>query len=578
MKLRHIIILLFLFCLASNLSAQSPWNALGDTLTVIMTPILNVPAIHIPGETLHITCIAPPNTTGWQAELIHGSKTVPLNIHSAEYVTTPNRWLLQANIPNVPVFELYSLRVRANGGIDDTTANAVHLVPSRKQNYYFVHITDTHMPTRIYYPNAGYATDSLAVNDFRAVMDDINLIRPEFVLLTGDIINEGELENFAGQFWYGWIQRVLTQMEVPFFLTNGNHDIGGWNATPAPQGSARRNWWRYFGWPWLNSADSNWGMFTQDYSFTYGDVHYIGMEAYDNYDNWRANIYGGQSFIYSQLTWLNQQMLLHPDKTRVLFYHYDFSDQINLSALGADMGLWGHIHSNNGSLSTYPYNLATRSTCDGNRAYRVVRVNGSSLQPLSTIYAGSSGNNINVNFYPSNSAAADSVLAIFTNNQNITFENSLLKFNMPAGIWDYVVYNGVIEQVDRGAQRNVVYVRVNLTNNSVKYVSVASRPGSSIPDDTLMPTLPGIGKVYPNPFSGSVSIELERAGKQRHSVNVYDLRGRLIRRLSTDNASEPAILRWDGLDAQGMPTPAGVYFLRLEGSSAAIKRVIRVRG
>ncbi len=550
--MKQSLLISLLLITALSLSA-SPWNALGDTLTVIQMPILNVPAIHIPGETLQITCLAPQSTTGWQAALIHGSKNIPLQIGSSQYLSSPDRWELSATLPNIPVFELYDLRVTASGGLDDTTWNAVKLVPSRKSSYYFVHVTDSHMPTRVYYPDPGFDTDSLAVNDFRAVMDDINLINPEFVLFTGDLINEGELENFAGQHWYGWIQRILNQFDVPVYVTGGNHDIGGWNSTPAPQGSSRRSWWRYFGWPWLDSTNAAWGRFTQDYSFVYGDVHYIGLEAYDNYDNWRAQIYGGQSFILSQMQWLNAQMQLYPDKTRVLFYHYDFSDQLNLSTLGADMGLWGHIHSNNGSTSTYPYNLATRSTCDGNRAYRVVRVNGTQLQPLSTIYAGYSGSNISATFQPSNLAVADSVRAIFVNTQSQSFEHSLLRFNMPPGPYDYVVYNGSLTQVDRSPQRNVVYVNVNLSANATQYVSVASRPSSST-DDPTAPTPPLIHNIYPNPFRSALTIELSGAGKSPSSLYIYDLKGRRVDCIEVPDRAE--VINWDSGDL-----PSGIYFL-----------------
>ncbi|MDD4035146.1 MAG: hypothetical protein PHO16_07025 [Candidatus Cloacimonetes bacterium] len=38
------------FALCLPLTAQSAWNAPGDTLSVIMHPILNIPDIVIPGE------------------------------------------------------------------------------------------------------------------------------------------------------------------------------------------------------------------------------------------------------------------------------------------------------------------------------------------------------------------------------------------------------------------------------------------------------------------------------------------------------------------------------------------------
>ncbi|MDP2400450.1 MAG: hypothetical protein Q8M66_00580, partial [Actinomycetota bacterium] len=130
-----LIILFLLICV--GIHAQSAWNALGDTLTVIQMPILNVPAIHIPGETMTIVCIAPQSTSNWHAELIHKAKTIPLQVISTQFVSTPDRWLIDTIIPNVPVFEQYNLRVTASGGIDDTTQNAVNLIPSRKTSYYF---------------------------------------------------------------------------------------------------------------------------------------------------------------------------------------------------------------------------------------------------------------------------------------------------------------------------------------------------------------------------------------------------------------------------------------------------------
>lgn len=571
--------LIILFLLISvGIHAQSAWNALGDTLTVIQMPILNVPAIHIPGETMTIVCIAPQSTTNWQAELIHKAKTIPLQVISTQFVSAPDRWLIDAIIPNVPVFEQYNLRVTASGGIDDTTQNAVNLIPSRKSNYYFAHVTDTHLPTRIYYPDAGYNVDSLSVNDFRAVIEDINLIRPEFVLLTGDLINEGEMESLAGQYWYGWAQRLIGLIEVPVFLTNGNHDIGGWNSTPGPQGSARRHWWRYFGWPWLNNSNSTWGMFTQDYSFTYGDIHYIGLESYINYDNWRANIYGGQSFIYSQMTWLNTQLALHPDKTKVLFYHYDFDDQINLSSLGAQMGIWGHVHYNTGNMSNPPYNLGTRSVCDGNRSYRIVRVNGANVQPLSTIYAGNSGNNLNIAYYPANNAIADSVLAIFSNNQNVAFENAMIKFNMPSGNDIYTVTNGVMEQIDRSGAFNVCYVRVNMAANSVKYVSIKATANTANDDPTNVAAANPIRSIYPNPFSDRLSILLDPAKGSRLELKVYNLRGERVRDLVLPVSDGIYSLEWDGNGERGERLPGGIYLIRARiGKQSFVRKVVKSR-
>ena len=174
-SIRRILFLLALFCLVyASLPAQSAWNAPGDTLTVIMRPLQNIPALHIPGETLLITALAAENTSGFAAALLHGSKRIPLQIIAQDFNPLFGTWTLQCPLPEVAVFELYDLELTAAGGIHDLTRHAVKLMPTRKTNYYFVHLTDTHLPNRLFYPNPGYDTDSTEVVDFRAVIDDIN--------------------------------------------------------------------------------------------------------------------------------------------------------------------------------------------------------------------------------------------------------------------------------------------------------------------------------------------------------------------------------------------------------------------
>ena len=557
-----------------SVTINSSYNAPGDYLTVIQRPILNIPAIHIPGETMYITCVAPQSTTGFNAWLLHDQKRIQLPLISAVWNTQPDRWELQVSVPIVNVFELYDLEVNANGGIHDISRNAVQVIPSRKSNYYFIHVTDLHMPTRIFYPDAGFDSDSLAVVDFRAVMDDINIVRPEFVLITGDILNEGELEGFSGQYWYGWVQRVFTEMEVPIYVTSGNHDIGGWNSTPPPAGSSRRNWWKYFGWNWLDNSDVNWPFHTQDYYFTYNNTLFIGMESYDNYENWRPAIYGSSSYTAKQMLWLNEVISLHPGYTKMLFHHYDFQSQLNLSTLGLDMSLWGHIHSNNGSISAYPYNLATRSTCDGNRAYRVVRVNNNQFTPLSTIYAGSDGNNINVNFFPSNYAVADSVMAVAYNGQSQGFENALLKFNMPPGNALYTVTGGILEQVDRSDIKNVCYVRVNLLPSITRYVSVKVS-GVANEDALNVPSPVSIASCYPNPMMKYTQLEITGEKAVFGSVlEVYNLKGQKVQELNLP-ALNSGVNRVTYIPSEQLGS--GIYYFKLKDSSAKPYRFTLVK-
>ena len=404
---------------------------IGDTLTVIQKPIQNIPRIVTPGEEFIIHCLADESTTNWSAEIIHDNKSLPINILESFYNNDLQRWELTALAPEPSIYELYGLVVTADNLSADTTKNAVNLIPERKSNYTFVHITDTHLPTHIYYPNPGYLTDTSEMTDFREVIKDINIINPEFVLFTGDLINEGEMEDFENRRVYSKAQRILSELEIPVYLTSGNHDIGGWDDSPPPQGTARRDWWRFFGWQWLPNPPASQPYYTQNYSFDYGPIHFAGLEAYDNYDSFMYNIYGSTSFTSGQMQWLNNDLQAAVSaETKVVFFHYDFDDQIHLSNMGIDMALSGHIHSNQED-PVHPYNISTAAVCDNNRSYRIIRVNNSSLEPVSTIYAGNNGNNLSVNYTPANNGLSDSVIATVTNQQPIDFQDARLKFIMP---------------------------------------------------------------------------------------------------------------------------------------------------
>jgi hypothetical protein len=545
-----------------------------DTLTVIQRPLLNIPAITVPGETFNIECVAPPATTGWAAWLYRGNLNYSVPITSAQYETSPPRWVLTAQVPDVNVFELYNLRVTASGGINDRTRNSVQVLPTRKTNYYFAHITDLHLPTHIFYPDAGYNTDSTEVVDFREIIKDFNIIRPEFVLLTGDLVNQGELEEFENLRVYTKAKRVLGELEVPVYMVAGNHDIGGWPYTAPPAGSARKFWWKHFGWSWLNNTSSSWQYNTQDYSFDYGPVHFTGLEAYDNYDNYLTSIYGSTSFTNRQMQWLQQDLSASGAATKVLFHHYDFDDQLNLNSLGVNMALWGHIHYDTGSLVNQPYNLSTRATCDGYRSYRIIGVNGTTLQPYGTVSAGSTGNQIRLDFFPNNFGYADSVSATLYNNQPISFDNAVVKFLMPSGYAEYNVYNGVLEQIDRSGNLNVCYVRVNLGSYSTVTVAI-KQTGTGVSDETLPGASLTLNTVYPNPFRDKTTFSLSKTGSGNLSAQVFNLKGMLVRTLFEGNlASGAHYFDWDGKDNSGRNCPSGVYFVRMRNAGQSVSQKI----
>lgn len=94
----------------------------------------------------------------------------------------------------------------------------------------------------------------------------------------------------------------------------------------------------------------------------------------------------------------------------------------------------------------------------------------------------------------------------------------------------------------------------------------AAGPGPTTPKPTL--------SAHPNPFRGALEIGVSVPTGEVADLVVYDVRGRLVRRMTLGLATR---LTWDGRDASGIATPAGVYFLRLRSASVnATQRVVRV--
>lgn len=539
-------------------------RAVGDTLTVVMRPILSVPAIVTPQDSFTIEAMAPQSTTGWAAELTRGSGTShALNVESASYLPGRERWFLTVGVPSAVPAELYDLEVSGSGGIFDEVAHCVAVRDTIADDFYFVQITDPHLPTHKYYYEEGADTDTTEMDDLRAVIDDINIMNPDFVLLTGDVVNEGELEEFLDKRYYTRAHRLLCELDVPVFIVAGNHDVGGWDDTPPPDGTARRNWWRFFGWRYLYDPPPDDGLHTQNYSFDYGGVHFVGIEAYNNYDRWRRQIYGSDSFTNDQLDWLTDDLAtVAPGTPTVAFYHMDFQDQLNLGSLGIDCALWGHIHYTSGSTSSPPYNLSLDNVCDGDRAMRLVRASGgSTIIPSEPIEAGPNGEKLRLTFASPNDGTVEENTATITNANHETFEHGLVKFEVIAGSMPYEVDNGEIAQVIVEGAVAVYYVEVAIEEMATTTVTISTSTG--VPDGDGATALTLLEPAWPNPARTEASLGFELGARTHVRVSVHDVSGRLVTTLC-DRILDPGPRRfvWDFAGNEGVPS--GVYFYRVE--------------
>ncbi|MEN8005419.1 MAG: immune inhibitor A domain-containing protein [Candidatus Krumholzibacteriota bacterium] len=81
-----------------------------------------------------------------------------------------------------------------------------------------------------------------------------------------------------------------------------------------------------------------------------------------------------------------------------------------------------------------------------------------------------------------------------------------------------------------------------------------------------------LGIPWPNPTLDSIRFLVDIPAGVRGTWSIYDLQGRLVRKHGLGAGSH--LLEWDGRDSQGGRAASGTYFLRLEGSGAAVMRKV----
>jgi hypothetical protein len=78
------------------------------------------------------------------------------------------------------------------------------------------------------------------------------------------------------------------------------------------------------------------------------------------------------------------------------------------------------------------------------------------------------------------------------------------------------------------------------------------------------PTRTGLIGIQPNPFNPSATVSFELAAPGWVKIEIYDLRGRVVRTLMSGNlTADRHAVTWDGRDERGRDVASGVYFFRL---------------
>lgn len=125
----------------------------------------------------------------------------------------------------------------------------------------------------------------------------------------------------------------------------------------------------------------------------------------------------------------------------------------------------------------------------------------------------------------------------------------------------------------RSSRRLVLFATVLLMVGATAQARVSHGYSEIITIDTVTavnddaggpPSTTSLVAVYPNPFNPRTTIAFDLAEAASAELAIFDLRGRLVRRLESGvRPSGHHRSIWDGLDDSGRAVPTGTYFCRL---------------
>ena len=103
---------------------------------------------------------------------------------------------------------------------------------------------------------------------------------------------------------------------------------------------------------------------------------------------------------------------------------------------------------------------------------------------------------------------------------------------------------------------------------------------SAVAGVSSLPRAFSLSQNYPNPFNPSTTISYTLPeGMHRVSLEVFDIRGRMVRTLVDREQEQGAYnVVWDGSSTSGQKVASGVYFSRLRaGSYSSVRKMVLVK-
>ena len=110
-----------------------------------------------------------------------------------------------------------------------------------------------------------------------------------------------------------------------------------------------------------------------------------------------------------------------------------------------------------------------------------------------------------------------------------------------------------------------------------QYQLIFEAASTPVPGDGTLPTVTAVREISPNPFNPSTRIAFDLARSGRVQLEVFDVRGRAVRRLLAEElpAGRHEVV-WDGRDDSGSGVASGTYVARLSAPGVTTARKMQL--
>ena len=88
-----------------------------------------------------------------------------------------------------------------------------------------------------------------------------------------------------------------------------------------------------------------------------------------------------------------------------------------------------------------------------------------------------------------------------------------------------------------------------------------------ISDNTLDENI----RIYPNPFTSELNIQLDDSFSNSTEITILDINGRLIQRIANISSQ---IVKWNGDNIDGIKAKPGIFFIRINSDSGTVLKKV----